>query len=139
MTNLGPETVITVDTDSTVTDAVDKLEVENIGTIVVEADNEPVGILTDRDIALALTDTEDIATESVGTIMTTDPVTIAEDEEAMEISRKIEEHNIRRIPVVDEDGNLSGIVTLDDLVSVVGEQLDNVASTIEVQSPEYSP
>lgn len=71
--------------------------------------------------------------------MTEDPVTLREDEEAMEISRTINENNVRRIPVVDEDDTLTGIVTLDDLVATIGEQLDHVADTIEVQSPDYSP
>lgn len=39
----------------------------------------------------------------------------------------------------DDDGTLTGIVTLDDLVATIGEQLENVSETIEVQSPGYSP
>lgn len=34
---------------------------------------------------------------------------------------------------------LTGIVTLDDLVATIGEQLDNVADTVEIQSPNYEP
>ncbi len=48
-------------------------------------------------------------------------------------------HNVRRVPVVDENGSVAGIVTLDDLVATIGEQQDNVAETIEAQSLEYSP
>jgi Mg/Co/Ni transporter MgtE len=70
--------------------------------------------------------------------MTDDPVTIQADEEAMEISRMIDEHALRRIPVVD-DGTLTGIVTLDDLVAPIGEQLENVSDVVEAQSPEYTP
>jgi Mg/Co/Ni transporter MgtE len=71
--------------------------------------------------------------------MTDDPVTIQADEEAMEISRMIDEHDLRRIPVVDDDGTLTGIVTLDDLVAPIGEQLENVSDVVEAQSPEYTP
>ena len=71
--------------------------------------------------------------------MTENPVTLPEDEEGIEISRTIDEQNVRRIPVVDDNGKLTGIVTLDDLIATIGEQLDNVADTIEVQSPDYSP
>jgi Mg/Co/Ni transporter MgtE len=70
--------------------------------------------------------------------MTDDPVTIQADEEAVEISRMIDEHDLRRIPVVD-DGTLTGIVTLDDLVAPIGEQLENVSDVVEAQSPEYTP
>nr|WP_251331369.1 MULTISPECIES: hypothetical protein [Haloplanus] len=43
------------------------------------------------------------------------------------------------MPVVNEAGNLTGIVSLDDLVAVIGEQLEEVSGAIEFQSPEYSP
>lgn len=71
--------------------------------------------------------------------MTEDPARIQEDEELIEISRAIAEHNVRRFPIVDDDGTLTEIVALDDLVATIGEQLDNVAEMIESQSPNYSP
>lgn len=137
--HLGPEEVVTVAPDAQVSEVVDKLESENVGAIVVVDDNKPVGIVTDRDVALAVNEEDNAAGESVQSIMTENPVTLHESEEAMEISRTINEHNVRRIPVVDDDDELTGIVTLDDLVATIGEQLDNVADTIEAQSPDYSP
>ncbi|QLG29257.1 hypothetical protein HUG10_17725 [Halorarum halophilum] len=56
----------------------------------------------------------------------------------VEIARTIGEHNVR-LPVVDDDGKLESIATVDDHVSTVGEQLDEVADTIEAQSLDYSP
>ncbi len=137
--DLGPEEVVTVDTNATVSDAVETLESEGVGSVVVAEGGEPAGIVTDRDIALAVPQTDDIAEESVETVMTEDPETIREDAEAMELSQAIGEANVRRIPVVDENGQLTGMATLDDLVATIGEQLDNVSETIETQSPDYSP
>lgn len=137
--HLGPEDVVTTDPDAQISDVVDKLESENVGAIVVAEDDEPVGIVTDRDVALAVSEGDNIGTDAVQSVMTEDPVTLHEDEEAMEISRTIDDQNVRRIPVVDENDELTGIVTVDDLVATIGEQLDHVADTIEVQSPEYSP
>ena len=136
---LGPDDVVTTEPDTQVSDVVDKLESENVGAIVVVDDDEPVGIITDRDVALAVNEEDNVGTESVESVMAENPVTLHEDDEAIEISRTIGEHNVRRIPIVDDDGKLTGIVTLDDLVATIGEQLDNVADTIEAQSPEYSP
>lgn len=136
---MGPDDVVTTSPDATVGDVADTLETKGVGAAVVEENQEPVGIVTDRDIALSVNDTDDLASESVQNVMTEDPVTLREDEEAMEISRTIDEENVRRIPVVDDDGNLTGIVTLDDLVATVGEQLENISDTIEAQSPDYSP
>lgn len=137
--DLGPNDVVTASPDSELREVTDTLESENVGAIVITEDDMPVGIVTDRDAALAIHQHDDVASVSVEDVMTADPATIQESEEAIEISRAIDEHDVRRFPVVDEDGALTGIVTLDDLFATIGEQLDNVADTIEVQSPEYSP
>lgn len=139
VSKLGPEDVVTTDRESELGEITETLATEGIGAVVVTEDESPVGIVTDRDAALAIHQHDDVASVSVEEIMAEDPATIHEDEEAIEISRAIEEHNVRRFPVVDDDGTLTGIVTLDDLVATVGEQLENVAETIEVQSPDYSP
>lgn len=136
---LGPENVVTTDREAKLEETTETLATEGIGAVVVTEDDSPVGILTDRDAALAIHEHDDVASVSVEEVMTEDPATLHEDEEAIEISRAIEEHNVRRFPVVDDDGTLTGIVTLDDLVATIGEQLENVSETIEVQSPEYSP
>lgn len=137
--HLGPDEVVTATPETPVDEVVDTLERENVGAIVIAEDDEPVGIVTDRDIALAVTDVDDIGSLEAQELMTDDPVTLEADEEAIEISRTIDEHGVRRIPIVDDDGELTGIVTMDDLVATIGEQLDNVAETIEVQSPDYQP
>ncbi|WP_101296126.1 CBS domain-containing protein [Halegenticoccus soli] len=137
--HLGPDDVVTATRDTPVDEIIAQLAAESVGAIVITEDDKPVGIVTDRDVVLALNETEDFTSLTAADVMTEDPVTLQEGEEAMEISRTIEEHHVRRIPVVDENGTLTGIVTLDDLVATIGEQLDNIAETIEVQSPEYSP
>lgn len=50
-----------------------------------------------------------------------------------------DEHDVRHLPVINEDGTLTGIVTLNDLVATISEQPDNVADTIEVPLPDYNP
>ena len=137
--DLGPEEVVTASPDSELGEVTETLDSENVGAIVITEDDTPAGIVTDRDAALAIYQYDDVASVSVEEVMTEDPATIQEDAEAIEISRAIDEYDVRRFPVVDENGSLTGIVTLDDLVATIGEQLDNVADTIEVESPDYSP
>ncbi|WP_436909070.1 CBS domain-containing protein [Halosimplex marinum] len=137
--DLGPEEVVTTTPDASLDEVTDTLESEGVGAVVVTEGDSPVGVVTDRDIALEVGTTDRLANQSVETVMTEDPVTIREDEPAMEISRTIEEHNVRRVPIVDDNDELAGIATLDDLVATVGEQLDNVSETIESQSPDYQP
>lgn len=136
---LGPENVVTTSPDSDLEEATQTLEEENVGALVVTEDDEPVGMLTDRDAALAIHDNEDVGSVSVDEIMTEDPATVRADDDPLAISEAIAEHNVRRFPIVGDDGELTGIATLDDLIATIGEELDNVADTIEAQSPEYSP
>lgn len=136
--DLGPENVVTAQPDDSLREVSGRLESENVGAIVVTEDDEPVGMVTDRDVALAVGE-GDVASQPVEEVMTEDLATIQADEEAMELSRTIDDAGVRRLPIVDEQENLTGIVTLDDLVATIGEQLDNVADTIEAQSPDYQP
>lgn len=137
--HLGPDDVVTADRDTRLEEVARKLKSENVGAVVIAENEEPVGIVTDRDIALTLAESDDVGSLTAADVMTEDPVTIREDEEGIEIARTIDENDVRRIPFVDDDGNLTGIVTVDDVVATIGEQLDHVSNTIEVQSPEYSP
>ena len=137
--DLNPDEVVTADRDATIDEIVEKLDSENVGAVVISEDSSPVGIVTDRDVVLSFNQSDDLSSLMAEDVMTEDPVTLRADEEAIEISRVISEHHVRRVPVIDDDGDLTGIVTLDDLVATIGEQLDNVADTIGVNSPEYSP
>ena len=136
---LGPNDVVTASPDTDLETVAQRLASNNVGAVVVTEDDAPVGIVTDRDVALEVGRSDDVASTPAEDVMTGGLTTIPADAEPIEISRAIKEENARRFPVVDEDGTLTGIVTLDDLVATIGEQLDNVADTIEAQSPEYSP
>ena len=136
---LGPNDVVTAGPETELGTVAQRLASNNVGAAVVTEGEEPVGIVTDRDIALEVGQSDDVAGTPAEDVMTAGLTTLREDADAIEISRAIKEENARRFPVVDENGELTGIVTLDDLVATIGEQLDNVADTIESQSPAYSP
>lgn len=136
---LGPQDVVTTSPDNELEEITATLDDENVGSIVVTENDEPVEIITDRDVALAVHEYDDVGSVSVDDVMTEKPVTVHEDDDPVTISEAIRDTNVRRFPVVDDDGELAGIATLDDLVATIGEQLENVADTIEAQSPDYSP
>ncbi|MUV56475.1 CBS domain-containing protein [Halogeometricum sp. CBA1124] len=112
---------------------------EELGDLVIVEDDEPVGIVTDRDIALAVAHHDDLTELTAADVMTSDPVTIHEDATAVDLPATMADGAVRRIPVVDDDGKLVGIATLDDVVATTGEMLDDVATVIEAQSREYEP
>jgi CBS domain-containing protein len=112
---------------------------EELGDLVIVEGDEPVGIVTDRDIALAVAHHDDLTELTAADVMTSDPVTIHEDATAVDLPATMADGAVRRIPVVDDDGKLVGIATLDDVVATTGEMLDDVATVIEAQSREYEP
>lgn len=130
---------ITAQKDTAITELAQTMSDEGVGDLIIVEDDTPVGIVTDRDIALEVGQTDDLTSRTAADLMSEDPVTIQADAEAVELPRKLGEAKVRRLPVVNDEGALQGIVTLDDVVATIGEELDNVATVIEAQSPGYTP
>ncbi len=108
--------VETVRPDSTVKEAAVKMEVLDIGPLPVCDGERLVGIVTDRDITTrAVASGKDPNTTPVRSVMTTELVYCYEDQDVDEVSRLMKERQIRRIPVLDRDDKLVGILALGDL------------------------
>jgi len=113
--------------------------------VVVEPGNtlrRPIGILTDRDIVRGqLKRAADLFCLIVGEVMTPTPLTLTAD---MDITVAIEAMNskaVRRAPVLDSTGGLIGIVTLDDLLPALAEELSELASLMggQARREHHSP
>ncbi|WP_136591045.1 CBS domain-containing protein [Salinigranum halophilum] len=131
--------VVTASRTATVKDLAQLMLDEELGDVVIAEDDKPVGIVTDRDIALAVARYDDLTELTAADVMTADPVTIHEDATAVDLPATMAEGFVRRIPVVDDDGTLVGIATLDDVVATTGEMLKDVATVIEGQSRDFTP
>ncbi|MFB6122687.1 MAG: CBS domain-containing protein [Haloferacaceae archaeon] len=132
-------TPVTASRETTVEELVRTMADEDLGDLVITDDGKPVGIVTDRDVVLALARHGEVGSLTAADVMTADPVTIRGDAEDFDLAETFAEAKVRRLPVVDENGDLTGVVTLDDLVATVGEEMKDVATVIEAQSPGYSP
>lgn len=104
--------------------------VEQRGTLVV-----PVGIVTDRDVVRILPEhPAGIRGVEVGGVMTPDPLTLREDESIVDGMARLRQRGVRRAPVVAQSGDLVGVVTTDDLLGIVAEQLGSLARLVERQT-----
>ncbi|WP_336036793.1 CBS domain-containing protein [Halobacterium yunchengense] len=111
---------------------------EDVGSVVIEDDDQPVGIVTDRDLVVdVLEPRHEPAEVSAADIMTETPVTVATDDGVFDTTETMAEHAVRRLPVVDGDGALEGIVALDDLVVLLSDELGHLADVVEAESPPY--
>jgi len=120
--------------DTPLVDAARLMKDENIGVVpVVESSDSRrlVGVLTDRDIAIrAVAEGRDGATTSVGHVMTSDVRTSAPDDSVNDVMALMGSEQIRRIPIVDDRGDLVGIIAQADIV-LEGEDNKKAEETIE--------
>ena len=109
--------VITARPSATVLEVIDLLKEYNLGAVVVSPDGRRVaGIVTERDIVRQLTEGTDFLHGPVSDIMTTDVETCTAKDSVHSLMETMTEQRIRHLPVVDDRGNLAGIVSIGDAV-----------------------
>jgi CBS domain-containing protein len=88
---------------------------------VIDEDGRLCGVITDRDLCMAcLTQGIPLHQLSVAQAMTPEPVVCAPDQDVSALCQAMRERQVRRIPVVDEDQRLVGIVSLSDVTRRAG-------------------
>ena len=107
----------------------------HVGSLVVVEETargrRPIGIVTDRDVVVEVVAAGvSPATVTVGEIMAPELVSAREADEPWDTIQVMRQRGVRRVPVVGEDGLLVGIVTVDDLLEILAEQLDGLAKVI---------
>lgn len=115
----------------------------HVGDVVVVEKNEkeliPIGILTDRDIVLELTAEDvDLNSVTVADVMSFELVVAREEDDVLDTIKKMRSKGIRRIPIVNNHDGLEGILTVDDLIELLSEQLMDLTQLIAGgQDKEY--
>jgi len=140
--NLCRKDVVSVKPGTMVNEVARLMEEKNIGSVVVQnvivsGEKEKFGIVTDRDIALRVVGKNlDPAKTPIDDVTTQNSVlTLSENLGLFEALEQVRESAVRRFPVVDVDGNLTGIITLDDIIILLGKEMADVARIIENEGP----
>jgi CBS domain-containing protein len=128
--------VVTVNQGATIKEVVKVMEERNVGSVIVVGGGETVGIVTDRDILLRVVNKGLNPEKSlVDEVMTKEVVTLREGMGLFEALEQVKRRSIRRFPLADARGNLKGIITLDDIIYLLGKEMADVASIIEKEGP----
>ena len=127
--------VIVAKANTSIVEAVGLMKWYHVGDLVVVEDrhgrNVPIGILTDRDVALAVADdAARLPYLRVSDLMSRDLVTSFDQESLHEALKRMQSGGIRRLPVVNAEGGLQGIVTLDDVIELLSEELTDMAKLV---------
>lgn len=125
--------VVTIRRKDSVTEAARAMRKHHVGSLVVVDENGkfgvvPVGIITDRDITVSVTALQlDPSTITVNEIMGETVMCVNETAGIAETVSLMRAKGVRRLPVVDEAGTLTGMVSADDLLSLLAEELSGLA------------
>jgi CBS domain-containing protein len=123
--------LITITPPQTIAIACQLLQEKNIGCLVVEEQGKLCGILTDRDIALKVAgEKRDPRQTSVQEVMTPHPAHITADKTLHELTALMHTQHVRRVPIVDKDNTILGLVTLDDLLILLSEEMADLGEGI---------
>ncbi len=140
--NLCRKNVVSETPGTMVNEVAKLMEEKNIGSVVVQniivsGEKEKFGIVTDRDIALRVVGKNlDPAKTQIDDVMTQNFVLVLNENLGLfEALEQVRNCAVRRFPVVDVDGNLKGIITLDDIIILLGKEIADVASIIENEGP----
>lgn len=131
--------VFTADPDESVIEAARRMRDQRVGDLVVvdqvDGAAHPIGIITDRDLVTrALAEGGAGLRLRVRDVIADELVTATEDDHVEAVLAKLDRHGIRRIPIVDHAGRLQGILTLDDIVTWIGEQVEHTRALIGRQA-----
>jgi CBS domain-containing protein len=123
--------LIRVAPDTSVTEACRLMEQNNVGCLIVEKQGKLCGIVTDRDIALRIAGAKrNPETTPVSTIMTPDPIRLSVDKEVHHLTSLMHAYHVRRVPIVDGYDTAVGIVTVDDLIAQLGDEMSAIGKAI---------
>lgn len=106
----------------------------NVGSVVVVDGGKPLGLLTDRDIITKVViEGKDPSRLKLSDVMTRPAISIAAHKEVSDATKLMSEAGVRRLPVVDGGGKLVGVVSLDDILLVLGDEMEDIANTLRCE------
>jgi CBS domain-containing protein len=129
--------LVTVRPEDSVREVAKQMEARRAGCVVaVDDDGRPTGILTDRDIVLrVLRRGLDAEATTAGEIMSHEITTVREATPIITAMRRMRSHGVRRVPVVNATGQLSGIFDWNDAIRIIDAELHQAAHVANAQRP----
>jgi CBS domain-containing protein len=130
--------VVFVEPGNSITETARLMREHHVGGLVVVQEKfgkrVPVGIITDRDLVIeVIAEGVDMGDITVGDVMSNQLVTAREGDDLLETLKMMRARGIRRLPVIDDDGALAGILTVDDLIDLFAEQIADLARLITLE------
>jgi len=122
----------TIDPTTSATEAARIMKSQDVGSLPIVENDRLVGVVTDRDLAIRLLAEGKSGDTAVGEIASKDVVTVDPQQTLEEATRLMAEHQLRRLPVCEEDGKLVGILAQADVAqsghdTLTGETVQQIS------------
>jgi CBS domain-containing protein len=125
-TNNFETDIVSVAPDATCVEVADLMDLKVVGCVVVAKDGRPVGIITDRDLmSRVVAADQDPDKTCAADVMTPDPATARRDDDINTLLGIMKEKSIRRLPLIGDEGELVGLISLDDVLIETTSHLFN--------------
>jgi len=133
--DLATREVETVGVETTLTECAQKMRHTHVGCVVVAEpagdELKPLGILTDRDIVIeAVAPGLDPSTLTAGDVMSRPLASVRESDDLLDALARMRERGVRRLPVLDADGMLYGLVSVQDVLGALAQQTEAVVGVL---------
>ena len=113
-------------------DAAELMRDRNVGSIVVVENQQPLGLVTDRDLVTrVIADKRDPAQVLLREVMSPSPIFLSHRRSVDEAVETMRDLGVRRLPIVDDQNRVVGILSLDDLLVHLGAQLNALGQAIQ--------
>lgn len=132
LAQLTQQPVQTVQASSTVAEAARLMCIHSVGALVITDATEvtPLGVITDRDLVWMIAEGLDPQTATVDQFVRSPLHSVCVTESLSDVTKAMREHGVRRLPILDPEGRLLGVVALDDILLLLGRELADVAAAI---------
>lgn len=136
--DIARKNIATGSPDESVAAVVRRMHEDEVSGLIIVEDDKPLALVTHRDLTPALLeDGFDPENTPISEFIRGEVVTIDADEGLYDALDHFSDKGIRRAPVVDENGELAGIISISDIVVLLAMELQHVANTIRSSSPAY--
>lgn len=130
--------VIGILPSASVREAARQLREAHVGCLVVvectSGDRVPVGMITDRDIVVSVVAPGiDPDMLTVGDVMARPPITCRDDADLFDVLEQMRDQGVRRMPVVDARGVLTGLLSMDDMIAALGTHLSEISCAMTME------
>jgi CBS domain-containing protein len=130
--------VVTAGPNETAVEVARRMAEHNVGNVIVVVERpadlpHPIGIVTDRDLVVRVLARSLPAQTAIGEVMQRELVLAFDDDDVEHVVATMRAHGIRRVPIIDRRGGLQGMLSLDDVLGWMRDELDAAASVTDRQ------